>query len=453
MAVLQTADGRFLTRRRPGSVSQVGTGARSSLWYPDYGSDGVANAQGDVLASYAHIYCSQPTVAAVVNKLCRQIATLPLKAYRRADDNRRERLPGDHPLSVLLRRPLPRRGAVHTKQWFAFPWLLHGNAVVGKVRQDPDGPPAHLIPLDWTHLSAYAESGQFVEWWSTTQFGDEERWIRAEDTVHVAWESPSGELGVSPLDQLGVTVQVDDAAKRQQRAAFRNGIFPSIAVVLGTGQNDRAPDKEMIDLTRETLRSVHQNPDQAFKALLLAPGTDVKELKGSAREAELSETRQVNREEVAMCYDVPPPLIGDLRHATLANLKEFGRQFYTDIMRPWLTVLEETLQAQLIDNEPWGESNLYVEFDLSEQLKGDPQELANSLEVQIRSGQITPNEARAVQNRPPDGDPSDPENPANKLYLPVNNLQPVGTTVAATPDTVGDRDPEVLPIAAPASEE
>jgi HK97 family phage portal protein len=451
VAVLQTADGRFLTRRKPTNASQIGQGGRSSLWHPDFGTDGVANAQGDVLASYAHIYCSQPTVAAVVNKLSRQISTLPLKAYRRVDDNRRERLPGDHPLSLLLRRPLPRKGAVSTKQWLAFPWLLHGNALVGKVRQDPDSPPYALVPLDWTQLSAYAESGQFVEWWSTTQFGDDERWIRAEDAIHVAWESPSGELGVSPLDQLGVTIQVDDAAKRQQRAAFRNGIFPSIAVTLGGGQNGRPPDKEMIDLTRDTLNTIHKNPDQAFKALLLAPDTKVETLAITAREAELLETRQVNREEVAMCYDVPPPLIGDLRHATLANLKEFGRQFYTDILRPWLTVIEETLQAQLIDNEPWSEPDLYVEFDLSEQLKGDPQELANSLEVQIRSGQITPNEARAIQNRPPDGDASDPENPANKLYLPVNNLQPVGTQVPASPDTVGDRDPDELPPpAAPA---
>ena len=452
MAVLQTADGRFLTRRRPSAASsQIGQGARASLWYPDFGTDGVANANGDVLASYAHIYCSQPTVAAVVNKLCRQISTLPLKAYRRVDDNRRERLPNDHPLSMLLRRPLPRKGATSTKQWLAFPWLLHGNALVGKVRKDPDSPPYALVPLDWPQLSAYAESGSFVEWWSTTQFGDDERWIRAEDAIHVAWESPSGELGVSPLDQLGVTIQVDDAAKRQQRAAFRNGIFPSIAVTLGAGTNGRSPDKDMIDLTRDTLNTLHKNPDQAFKALLLAPDTKVETLAITAREAELIETRQVNREEVAMCYDVPPPLIGDLRHATLANLKEFGRQFYTDILRPWLTVLEETLQAQLIDNEPWGTPDLYVEFDLSEQLKGDPQELANSLEVQIRSGQITPNEARSVQNRPPDGDPNDPENPSNKLYLPVNNLQPVGTTVAASPDTVGDRDQ--LPPAAPALEE
>lgn len=138
-----------------------------------------------------------------------------------------------------------------------------------------------------------------------------------------------------------------------------------------------------------------------------------------------------------MCYDVPPPLLGDLRHATLANLAEFSRQFYTDIIRPWLTLIEETLQAQLIDSEPWGEPGLYVEFDLSEKLKGEPKEQAEVAAIGIRSGQLTPNEARAVQNRPPEGDPADPDNPANKLYLPVNNLQPIGT--AAGPDALADR--------------
>lgn len=433
MAVLQTVDGRFLTRRRPAQgMPAMSGGLGRPLWFP--AGDGSGDV--DTLASYATIYRTQPVVAAAVNKLARQIATLPLKVFRRGGEFERERLDATHPLVRLLNRPLPRRGAVHAKQWMIFPALLHGNSLVGKLRAEPDGPPVMLLPLDWPSLSAYAEQGQFVEWWSTVQFDGGERWIRAQDAIHLAWESPAGEIGVSPLEQLGTTIQLEDAAKRQQKAAFRNGIFPSIAVSLG-GQNGRPPSADMVAMTRDSLNTLHSNPDQAFKALLLAPDTSVTPLAITAREAELTDTRRVNHEEVAMCYDVPPPLLGDLRHATLANLAEFSRQFYTDIIRPWLTLIEETLQAQLIDSEPWGEAGLYVEFDLSEKLKGEPKEQAEVAEIGIRSAQLTPNEARAVQNRQPEGDPADPGNPANKLYLPVNNLQPIGT--AAGPDALADR--------------
>lgn len=435
MAVLQTTDGKLLVRRRPAGLrGPVGGGWPLTEWLNQRADD--AERSGQLLASYAAIYSTQPVVAAVINKLARQIATLPLKVYRRRDANRRERVT-DHPLARLLSSPLPRRGAVNTKQWLIFPTLLHGNALVGKVRETPEGPPVHLLPLDWHHVSAYAQQGQFVEWWSTTQFGDE-RFIRPDDVVHLGWHGPDGsELGISPLQQLGVTVRLEDAAQRQQTSTFRNGIFPSIAVSIGSAANGGPPNTEMVDLTRASLEQLLKGPDKAFRALLLGPGTDVKPLSMSSRDAELVEQRHLNREEVAMCYDLPPPLIGDLRHATLANVREFGIQLYTDILRPWLTLIEETLQAQLIDSEPWGDPDLYVEFDLSEQLKGEPQELAKTIQVQIASGLMTPNEGRALLNLPPDGDPDDQDNPANKLYLPRNNLQPLDQTAVEVPQLGG----------------
>jgi phage portal protein BeeE len=86
--------------------------------------------------------------------------------------------------------------------------LVHGNALVALLRGDgPDNPPTGLWPLDWQYVSAYAKYGGPMEWWSTTQFGNSgELFVRPEDVMHFAWGDPGGtEIGVSPLEQLGVT--------------------------------------------------------------------------------------------------------------------------------------------------------------------------------------------------------------------------------------------------------
>jgi phage portal protein BeeE len=103
--------------------------------------------------------------------------------------------------------------------------LIHGNAVVAKVR-GPDRRPRRIMlwPLDWARMSAYGQVGGRIEWWSTTQFDNTERFISVEDTIHFAWPGPDGgEIGVSPLEKLGVTIRLEDAAQRHQTALFKNG--------------------------------------------------------------------------------------------------------------------------------------------------------------------------------------------------------------------------------------
>lgn len=334
MAVLQTADGRLLRRTRPQGyqasyTGMVRTGPPGDPWYTN-----AQNVDGEwPLVSYEQIYRRQAVVARVLNKLARPIATLPLKLYQRKGDTNRERV-HDHPLERLLRAPVPRKGAVHTKWWLIFPLLLQGNALLGKVRKSPTEPPQALLPLDWAHISAWANPGEFIEWWSTTQYG-EERYIAAGDTVHVAWPG-CGEVGVSPLEQLGTTIRLEDAAVRQQTASFRNGIKPSIAVSLGQGARG-----DMLDRTRQSLEMWHGGPDNHGRALLLAPGSDVKPIAITSQEAELVESRRLNLEEVCGVFDIPPPLVGDLRYATLSNVREYQIIFYRDIIRPWLTMIED----------------------------------------------------------------------------------------------------------------
>jgi phage portal protein BeeE len=106
---------------------------RPSVSLSAYAGGGHVSLSGNGTVSYQRLYESQPFVATAVNKLYRQILRLPLKVYQLDDDGNRERV-RDHPVADLLANPWPRGDAIHLKQRVSLPVLLHGNALIAKVR-------------------------------------------------------------------------------------------------------------------------------------------------------------------------------------------------------------------------------------------------------------------------------------------------------------------------------
>jgi HK97 family phage portal protein len=425
MTTLQTADGRLLRASRPrGSDFNMGSGGFRPMWSDGSSDHDDPNAY---LKSYAALYRSQPILSGVIDKLTRRVATLPLIAYKGKPGGPREATTGDS-LDTLLRKPMPRHGTVHLVSHIEQSLLIHGNALIAKLRgSDPDAPPTMLWPLDWAQTSAFGEQGGRIEWWSTTQFGPE-RFIRTEDVVHFAWPGPDGgEIGVSPLEKLQVTIRLEDAAQRHQTASFRNGARPGGIFTLPPGTN---PTKEQMELTRATIQSLYSG-DNAFKTGIVAPGAKWEAMSMTPVEVELIQQRKLNREEVGIVFDMAGPLMGDLEHATFTNVTEMLRSLYRDVIPPWTELIVQTMQAQLIDPEPmW--LDRFARFDFSDKLKGDPTEQAAVDKSDVEAGIRTRDEARDGRGlKPKKGN-------ADKLTLNANNQAPIDSLDAEPPPPAVD---------------
>ena len=161
---------------------------------------------GPRVISYEEIYRSQPVIFALVNTLTRQAARLPIRAYRGDPLGEYEALPATHSLARLIAKPAPGMTSFHLKQALLQPTLIHGNAMLGKYRANKRSLPTELLRLDWRFMNAYARMGGPIEMWSTTQTGTEVG-LDPSSVIHVCWDPPSGNLGVSPLEALGTTVR------------------------------------------------------------------------------------------------------------------------------------------------------------------------------------------------------------------------------------------------------
>ena len=383
---------------------------------------------GHRTVSFARLYMSQPWVAAACDWMMRRAVRVPLRLYRREGDEQADRQllgPDDHPLAAALRAPWNRGSTADFVQAMLGPVLVHGNSTT--TINSGAGDKIELAPKDFRFcrpimpfrdsLAGFTfdyDQPSFMEEWSIDK------------VLHCHWWSPTGPIGCSPLQQLGVTIQIEDAAQRFQRALFHNGARPPSAVTmteafLGLKQAER---EQIMSQVRRDLRELYSGPENAGKPALLAPGLSWNAVGQTTVEAELIEQRKITREEISAVYGIPPPLLGILDRATYSNIQTQRDMTYTDVLGPPLVMLEQTFNAQ-VSRDLLQEPDIVAEFDFGAVLRGDPLQEIEALRNAIGSALMSPNEGRTVLKLKRSDVPE-----MDEFYLPTNNLSPVGTPPA-----------------------
>jgi HK97 family phage portal protein len=384
-------------------------------------------------ATYAELYRSQPWIYIAVNKIARSIAQLPLKCYSiDFETGNRQRLREPDPLVMVTRQPSRFMGRQAFVLEVCSSLAIYGNALVLKDRSRKGGPPTELWPVDWSKVRIVAGDRQPIEAYEYHGANGIRTWL-PEDVIHFKWFGTDGLRGISPLEPLARTLALEDAAQRYATASFRNAARPNVAFVT----EGELEDDTLIDL-RQQLQN-NTGPDGSFQALLLQGGVKLEQFSHTAQEAEVIAHRKLNREEVAAAYQVDPTQIGILDRATFNNVEEAHRSFYMDTLGPWTTNIEEALMVQLV----WPElqfANSFLEFDMTEVLKGNVKQRFDAYQSAVISGWMTRNEIRRLENLPPVDDRG-----ADSLYAPLNETAldgripsdqrtPVGTPVLASSD-------------------
>lgn len=385
---------------------------------------------GNKVASFTELYLTQPWVAAAVMRMLTWSVRIPLKVYRKTGDvNSRERLlDGDHPLASAVVNPWDRGSMAQLVMNMLGPVLVHGNSVTEVL----SGPRESISfgPKDWRFCRPLMPFRDSIEGFQfDVDNANLRREVSIDQVVHVAWWSPMGPIGTSPLQQLGVTVSIEDAAQRYQKSLFQNGARPPSAITadaqfLGLDREERG--KIMLQL-REDLQNLYSGPDNGGKPALLPPGLDWKPVGHSAVEAALIDQRRITREEIAAVYMIPPPMLGILDKATYSNIETQREMIYTDCLGPPLVLIEQALNAQVV-RTLLGEKDVYCEFDFSGVLRGSKLEEIEALREQVSTALLTPNEGRDAINMPRSPNPA-----MDEFYIPVNNLAPVGSEPSGPP--------------------
>jgi HK97 family phage portal protein len=375
---------------------------------------------GTGAVSFARLFQSQPWVAAAVMRMLTWAIRVPLKAYRRKDDPHDRLAIGDdqHPVAHMIAHPWDRAGQAQLVMNLLGPVLVHGNSATAIDDTSRSGN-IGLSPKDWRYTMPIMPWRGALEGFrfdtDTPQYTQE---ISIDKVLHIAWWSPTGPIGTSPLMQLGVTIQVEDAAQRYQKSLFMHGGRPPTAIVssdafLGMKPAERS---QIMKQLRADVTEIYGTPDQGGKPALLPPGLDWKAIGQTTVEAALIDQRKIAREEICGVYLIPPPMLGMLDRATYSNIETQREMTYTDCLGPPLILIEQAINTQII-RDLLQIDDVFVEFDFSAVLRGDRLKEISGVRDAIASALLSPNEGRNVLGRP-----SVDDEQMDQYWLPTNNL-------------------------------
>jgi HK97 family phage portal protein len=416
---------------RDGQPVEIGKG-RGDLRYTSqpnfsgYTTQSIALA-GDKRISFANLVADQPMIAAAVMWLLAESVRVPLKTYRRTGEDSRERLrDGEHPLATAIAEPWERGSACQLVMALLGSLSTHGNSVM-PVDEGARG------RLRFT-ASDYRFARPIMPWRDTIAgwtIDDDDPTIRrtvgADTALHVAWWSPLGPLGISPLQQLGVTVSIEDAAQRHQKAMLKNAARPPSAVTTDAEflKLKRDERQQLMDGLRADIEALYSGPENQGRPALLPPGLDWKAVGHTAQEAQLIEQRFVARGEVGAVYRIMPGCFGFGVDKAAAGLPDQRQASYMDGLAPPLILIEQCINAQVV-RSLLREDDIFCEFDFGALLRGDKLKEIEALREAIASALMTPNQGKAVLNLPRSDQPG-----MDDHYLPRNNLWPLSVPYPA----------------------
>ena len=371
--------------------------------------------------SAKELYQTQDNLQAVVNFLANSIAQLPLKVYARDGETERRR-DRDSIAAKLLYRPNEDQTEFEFVRALMVEYFVFGSVYVWVLpdANSESGYQLRIVPTEWIVKSdgnAYAPDTIRI----CTKNGGTAVDVPKSEFVQFKTYSagnPSGYL--SPSSALRQTLCEQVEAGKFRRQLWRSSCRLNAQIIR---PKDVAPwdDEARKRFATAFRESWGSGGSKAGSIPIMEDGMEIKPFSTSFKESEWAQSVKLSRESVAAAYSVNPSLIWHSDTQTYASAKDNARALYADCLGSVLQMLQQRINAFLLPMIG-AEPNLYVEFDLTEKLKGSFEERASILQTSVGAPWLTRNEARADMNLPPmDG--------GDELITPLN----VATNGVANP--------------------
>lgn len=347
-----------------------------------------------------NLYNTQDNLSAVVNFIANSIAQLPLKVYRRGENDSRIR-DRDSAAAKLLWLPNADQTEFEFVRALCIELLVFGRVYVWILpdAESESGWQVRIIPTDWI-VSTEKRNAYGPQKITVTANGYGTVEIPREEFVPFSTYSPGNPGGyISPISALRQTMEEQIQAGRFRRELWKSSGRLNAQIVRPKDVQPWTEEtkKKWVEAFREAWGA---GGSRAGAIPVLEDGMEIKPFSTSFKEAQWMESVKLSREAVAAAYGINPSLVWHTDTQTYASSKDSARALYAECLGPILQMLQQRINAFLLP-KIGAETGTYGEFDLTEKLKGSFEERASIIQSSVGGPWLTRNEARKDNNLPP----------------------------------------------------
>ncbi len=344
-----------------------------------------------------------PAVFDIVGFLPRTLANLPLHSFRKTA-GAAERLDGD--LQMLLNEaPNEEWTSFGARQYFWQQVFTVGRGMFWIERAG--GKPFALWPMDANKTTVRRRNGR-----KFYKFDGKDEYPAA-DVIDVPFMlKPNGLDVYSPILKHKKTIGLALAMAAFAATFFGSGGMPPMSLEGPLPAGAEAIKRAKADIQR----AIDMAKQAGSSFVALPPGYTLKPLGFDPAKGQMTEARLFQIQEIARIWGLPPAFVQDLSKGTFTNTEQQDLQLVKHLIAHWAKALEDELNLKLFGQRRRGR---FVEHNLAGIERGDFKSRTEGMARAIQTGQLTPNEARALENR-------GPMEHGDKLYIQGATV-PLGT--------------------------
>ncbi|WEX07379.1 phage portal protein [Chelativorans sp. AA-79] len=335
-----------------------------------------------------------PAIWAAVNFLSGTLASLPLHLYKRGKSGRER---DTSALGVILHDAANDETSSFAWRKYIFDQVFTGGRGVTFIERSAGKKVINLWPLNPDCLTIKRIDGRKVY-----QYKDGKRTVtyEASEVIDIPFMLKRDMLShYSPILSNREAIGLAQAVTKYGAKFFEGGGVPPFAIE-GPFQSPGGMQRAADDMDT----AVRKASKEKRLALSLPAGHKIHQLGVDPEKSQLVELQRFIIEQVARIYSLPPIFLQDLTRGTYSNTEQQDLHLVKHTLRRWLTQFEQELNLKLFGR---ASARQYVEANVDGLLRGDFKTRMEGYARAIQTAQMTPDEARDMENRPAKGGEAD----------------------------------------------
>ena len=328
-----------------------------------------------------------------INLISGTVSTLPLQLLRK--DQRKTIIAKEKKLYRVLHDQFnPYMTAQTGRSVLMAHILTWGNGYAEIVRNNY-GDVIELWPITPNRVMVEMVNGELVY---NIRVDTEDIRLPRSQVLHIPGLGFDGFQGYSIVSMARKSLGLSMAIESFGSLYFGQGTHPGVVV-----EHPTSLSPESHANLKKSLTEVYSGLGKSHKLMLLEDGMKLQKIGIPPNDSQFLESREFQVLEVARWFNLPPHKLKNLTKASLNNIESEQISYVTDSILPWLVLIEQNYNSQLLNESERYEQNIYTRHNVEGLLRGNAKDRSDYYRTMFNIGVLSIDEIREKEEKDPLG--------------------------------------------------